>query len=493
MVRTACVDIAALPLQVLLRDHPDWADQPVVVVDRDKPSGRILWVNEAARSRRILPGLRYAAGLALADALRGGVVDGARIAAETGGITQRLWQFTPHVEPAAQEPGVFWLDATGMQRLYPQLAPWAQAIGKALEEAGFTAAVAVGFSRFGSYAAAKTGHPCLVFESPGDERAYVRKVPIERLAVDPALRQTLRKLGITTLGAFIDLPAAGLRKRFGPAAHALHRMALGMDWTPLQPQGYTEPAERTVPFDFPEADRSRLLARIEPLLDEVLAVLMARHEALAALVLHLVFDQGEPLEEHIAPAAPTVERGPLLDLIGLRLESLVLPTGVSALSLRGEGVAAAEKQLTLVPDAPRELEAIHRAFARLRAELGNSAVVRARLQEGHLPEARFTWEPLDTLPRPQPRDGVWRPLVRRFFSPPVKLPPRPRHEPDGWLVAGCAEGPVEEVIGPHIVSGGWWRREVSRAYYYVRTRSGRWFWIYHDQKRRHWYLQGEVE
>ena len=54
-------------------------------------------------------------------------------------------------------------------------------------------------------------------------------------------------------------------------------------------------------------------------------------------------------------------------------------------------------------------------------------------------------------------------------------------------------GPVEEVIGPHVVSGGWWIREISRDYYYVRTRSGRWLWIYNDRRRRRWFLQGEVE
>ena len=35
--------------------------------------------------------------------------------------------------------------------------------------------------------------------------------------------------------------------------------------------------------------------------------------------------------------------------------------------------------------------------------------------------------------------------------------------------------------------------DISRAYYYVRTRSGRWLWIYHDDKRRRWFLQGEVQ
>jgi len=34
---------------------------------------------------------------------------------------------------------------------------------------------------------------------------------------------------------------------------------------------------------------------------------------------------------------------------------------------------------------------------------------------------------------------------------------------------------------------------VVRKYYYVRTRSNRWLWIYHDGLRRRWFLQGEVQ
>ena len=31
----ACLDVPALPLQLLLRQHPDWAAHPTAVVDRD--------------------------------------------------------------------------------------------------------------------------------------------------------------------------------------------------------------------------------------------------------------------------------------------------------------------------------------------------------------------------------------------------------------------------------------------------------------------------
>ena len=112
--RMACVDLPALPLQLLLRKYPDWRTRPAAVVDSDKPQGRLLWVNDKARSSRILPGMRYAAALSLNGDLRAAVVPANEIERAVGAIGKRMERFTPGVEPATDEPGVFWLDASGL-------------------------------------------------------------------------------------------------------------------------------------------------------------------------------------------------------------------------------------------------------------------------------------------------------------------------------------------------------------------------------------------
>jgi hypothetical protein len=63
-------------------------------------------------------------------------------------------------------------------------------------------------------------------------------------------------------------------------------------------------------------------------------------------------------------------------------------------------------------------------------------------------------------------------LVRHLQDRPIPLESRQRSEPDGWLVAGLAAGPVDERSGPFVISGGWWAREVRRDYYFVKTRRG---------------------
>ena len=70
MHRMACVDLPAMPLQILRRRHPDWAGFPAVVVVEDRAQGKILWADPLARRKGIFPGMLYSAGLALASSLR---------------------------------------------------------------------------------------------------------------------------------------------------------------------------------------------------------------------------------------------------------------------------------------------------------------------------------------------------------------------------------------------------------------------------------------
>ena len=113
MDRLACVELPHLPLQLLLREHPDWREHPVAVVDDDRPQGTILTVNEQARASRVLPGMRYAAGLSLAGSLRASVVPSSAVEEAVRAVRHRLDRFTPFVEPAEGEPDVFWLGRVG--------------------------------------------------------------------------------------------------------------------------------------------------------------------------------------------------------------------------------------------------------------------------------------------------------------------------------------------------------------------------------------------
>jgi protein ImuB len=495
MDRLACVDVPALPLQLLLKEHPDWKDHPVAVVAEDKPQALLLWVNEKARRCRVLPGQRYAAALSLTGDLRAAPVPRETIEAGLALLTGRLRRFTPEVEPARESPGVFWLNAKGLELLFPSLEIWSQSIHRELLDSGFQSAVVVGFTRFGTYAVARSSRGTIVFPEPAQEKEAAGSVLLERLDIDPRVRDALLKLGVRTVRDLLRLPAAGLGERFGEEAFRLHRWATGHLWTPLRPEAPFEPLARHVEFLPPDSNTERLLFLMKPLLDELLAELARRGEALAELDLQMVLDHAGDRGEAVRPAAPTLEASQILGLVRLRLESVRLPAGIAELTLTARGVKASREQLLLFAQSPpRDLKAASRAFARLRAQFGDGVVVRARLTEGHLPRASFVWEPLEKAALPAPRPIRTRTLVRRIFEKPIPLPPRARNEPDGWLLRGLEAGPVRAFVGPYIISGGWWREAgTHREYYFAKMQRGELLWVFYDRRHRRWFLEGRVE
>jgi protein ImuB len=297
------------------------------------------------------------------------------------------------------------------------------------------------------------------------------------------------------VSALLRLPAEGLLERFGPELHRLHQVAAGDLWSPLRPQAPLDPIRRSVLLDDPESDATGLLFLIKRLLHPMLATLAARGQALAVLDVRLRPDRQEWYAERVHPAAPTLDVVQILDLVRLRLESAGLSAGVIEIELEASGQPATPEQMQLFTEhRQRDLESGNRALARLRAEFGDDAVVRAVPRKGHLPEARFGWERLERLQIPRPHRVETRSLIRRVFARPVALPPAPRpsHD-DGWLISGVVRGSVADQTGPYIVSGGWWVREVRRDYYFVETRRGELLWVYYDRRRRGWFLHGRVE
>jgi protein ImuB len=488
MGRMACVDLPAFPLQLLIRRNPDWESCPAAVVDRDKAQGVILWANERARRLRILPGMRYAAALSLSRDLRAGVISRTDIEMAVDSLVPRLRFFTSGVEPSRSEPGVFWLEASGLSLLYPSLQKWADLIRADLFEAGFRSAVAVGFSRFGSYAAARVSNGSVVFETSSEERAYVREASIEQLSFSPGHRDLLARLGIHTLGRFLDLPASDVLARFGQETYRLYQSARGDLWAPLHPELPREPIKGNACLDHPEKDLSRLMLLIVDLLRFLVLSLTGRHEAISAVILRLVLDDRTEKTDVLRPASPTLDAAQILRLLQLRMEATLFSSGVVEIEMELQGVPPDPQQCTLFEEhTRRDHEAANQALAKLRAEFGEKAVVKAHLRDGHLPEARFRWEPMERLLPPKPRKVMHRPLVRRFFSRPVRLPP----SQEALILS--KEGGVAERIGPYVISGGWWVGEVHREYHFVRTRKGRWLWVYYDRRREGWFLHGEVE
>lgn len=476
---------------------------PVVVIDEDRPQGNVLWACERARSAGVLVGQRYAHALSLCRSLRARVVPPEQITVAIDELRAMLHRFSPRVEPG--DPGTFWLDGEGLAHVFASGTVWGTAIARAIGELGYVGAVVVGFSRFATYAIARAKrHGVLVMKSDVDERSLASRVPLARLEIDPKLRDALARLGVTSLGEMVRLPGGGILERFGREAHRLYQLAAGERWDPLVPVAPPEAPDERVLLDDDETDIERLVFAIKAPIDRLLARLAARGHALTTLHVELALKHAvgdvEVRADCIKPATPTLDARALLRLVHLRLTGMPPSAPINAIRVWAEEVVATREQLALFAAKPRrDLRAADEAIARVRAELGDDSVVRAVLREGHLPEASFGWERLVHVVPATASDRLVRPLVRRVLAKPRPLPPQVRQvRDDGWLISGLEQGAVVRIVGPYVISGGWWTSSsathaLHREYHFAELRRGDCLWVYYDRNRRRWFWQGALE
>jgi DNA polymerase-4 len=108
----------------------------------------------------------------------------------------------------------------------------------------------------------------LVKVRPGEEVAFLRGLPVERLwGVGRVTATELRRMGIETIGQLSRVPVGALVKRFGKWGTLLHELAHGRDDRPVEP--FARPksmgAEETFAQDTRDGEELRrtLLAQAE--------------------------------------------------------------------------------------------------------------------------------------------------------------------------------------------------------------------------------------
>jgi protein ImuB len=501
--RVACVDVPALSLQLVLRAHPQWAQDPVVIVTEDRPRAPIVWANRAARGVGIHRGLCFSEAKALSSILHAEVVAEHAIDDAIEELFELLLKLTPHIEPALDQAGLFWIDPSGLSGLFGDLQRWARAIEHALLLERFVSAVVVGFSRGHVLALARSRKGVLVTPDRESEQGAASRVALSKLEIPVTLRDQLALLGIHTVGQMLALPGPQLRLRYGAAAGRLHDFLSGRCYSPLLPREPAIPLVLELAVEPPDDDHNRLLFGLKGVLQRAVQKLVHEHQAVTALVLELSIERHGKRQERVEAAAPTFDVLQLLDLVRLRLSSLSLPGKVEHMRMTVEHVRVHPRQVALHAlshdeTKPRDLEAAARALARIRATFGPDAVAAAKLREAHLPEARYALEPVHEVRLPKHvtiNPAHVHRATRRVFSSLESLPEvvrkrAPQDDSDTWL---NAHGVAKNIVGPDRIAGGWWAQSVERDYYVVETSTGELLWVYHDKLRRRWLLHGVVD
>jgi protein ImuB len=451
----SCLHFPDLPLGVFARGSA--RERPVVVSSvNHRPD--VVAANGAAQRRGIVPGLSIAAALALDSELSIHLRDERAEAAALKSIALWAGQWTPTI--SIEPPASLLMEISGCLNYFGGLDQLRDRIDTGLSALGFSSVVAT----------APTALAASLFARAGQSIAIEQSADLD----------TLAGIGARTLGDVMALPRDGVARRFGqglldeidrargnlPDARALF----------VAPERYHGQIELPSPVDETEA----LLFAAKRLVTELAGFLHGRGAGVTRLRCDLVHEDAKPTSIVLGLAA-TRRIEHIMIVMRERLSREQLPDRVEAIRLVSEEIAPlAAKEGDFFPVTGKDSEAGAQLIERLRARLGEGAVLALALRADHRPELAWGQTPIISDATSSPKNNWGLSPIR-----PLWLLAEPRS-----LGADPAATELKLLSGPERIETGWWDGDdIGRDYFVGRDGRGEEFWLYRDRGGQ-WFVHG---
>ncbi len=319
----------------------------------------------------------------------------------------------------------------------------------------------------------------------------LQDLPLSVVPEAMAHQERFSQMGLSTLGALLSLPRAGLRRRFGKAFVEALEAALGERPDPRLPIEPPATFEEGLEFALPTDAKAILESACQRLLEAGLAWLAAKHSGVESLCFR--FHQGrrrhQDLLIRLSGASRDHER--IGRLLSERLGQTSLAAPVSGVVLLLETPVPLENPTPdLFPQThPTEThEGLQALCERLSARLGNHQVSRLVVCNSHRPESASSLE----------NWSAQRPSASKALPssvPMAALPPRPVWLLQAPLALGLSkdrplyEGPLRLRAGPERIEAEWWSSPIARDYFVAETQDHRLVWVFRTPAHE-WFLHG---
>ena len=468
---------ASLPLDVYARAAR--ASHALAVATATGSRSEIIACNPEARRRGVYPGMSAAAASVLAADLQ---IVARDVDAENGTLERiATWaiQFTPTVSISA--PSEVLLEIAGSLSLFGGLTRLWNVLSTDLRALGFDASIAGAPTPLAAQWFARAGLELRVHHADA-LRTSIEGLPLAVMQPAAETFALLRNIGAKTVGDCLALPRDGMARRFGQALVDDIDRALGK--LPDPRAFFTPPHvfRAAQPLPAPAHESEMLLFAAHRLLVELCAYLAATANGIQRLTLSFSHHGKAPTRLTLSLVSATRNADHLTNVLRERLERTALPCPATDIELESELLLPlASSNLGLLPDAGEQQEAAAQLIERLRARLGDGAVLGLKRYPDHRPE--HAWRTCE----PGSADTSAASLAGR----PLLLLREPRALAED-AAAPCYEGRLTLVAGPERIESGWWDgNDVTRDYFVASNAHEALLWIYRERGRGgRWFLHG---
>ncbi|MFG3420630.1 DNA polymerase IV [Micromonospora sp. NPDC048063] len=380
------VDMDAFFASVEVRRRPELRGR-AVVVGGVGPRGVVSSASYEARRY----GVRSAMPTARARALCPHAVylppDFAQYSAASRAVMQIFRDVTPLVEPLSLDEA--FLDVAGARRLFGSPAAIARRIRERVAgEQGLTCSVGVAPSKFVAKLGSTRAKPDGLLVVPAARVLdFLHPLPVSALwGVGERSTETLRRLGLATIGDLAEAPVGMLRKALGEAsATHLHELAWGRDPRRVSPEQVEKSIGAEVTFDADVADPLEIRRALLALAEKVGARLRRAGQVGRTVSLKVRLADFRTVNRSRTSGVPTDVAREIFDTVWALYTALDPGERIRLVGVRVEGLAPArETPRQLALGAPergwREAEAAADAAAARfgRSVIGPASLLRAR-------------------------------------------------------------------------------------------------------------------
>ena len=469
--------LASLPLEVYARASR--GAEPLAVFGSQGPQSFVVACNDAAKRRGVKTGMPPAAASALASDLQLVPRDFAAEDAALERIAAWAIQFTPAVSISA--PAAVLLEVAGSLTLFGGLKPLWNAVAQGLRSLGYSAFIACAPTPLAAQWFARAGLAVRLRHADA-LRVSLPDLPVDALDIAADAVALLQSVGANTIGQVLALPRDGVARRLGQ--RVLDDLDRARGLLPDPRIYFTPPSvfRASQPLPAPAHDAEMLLFAARRMLVELCGYLSATASGAQRLAFSFEHHQREPTRITLSLVAASRDAEHLTNVLRERLARTELACAATAIALESEILLPlAASNLSLIPDSGQNEEAAAHLIEKLRARLGDEAVLGVKRYADHRPER--AWRTCEPGSRDTPANDIAsRPLW-------LLAKPRPLTEIDN---APCYEGRLSLVAGPERIESGWWDgHDVMRDYFVAANPSEAMLWIYRERgPRGRWFLHG---
>jgi len=288
-----------------------------------------------------------------------------------------LGDFSPYIEPLGLDEA--YLDVTGCEEPYGSPHQLARAIKERIhKELEITASVGIATCKVVAKIASDLCKPDGLLEiAPGEEQAFLNPLPIARLpGVGKKTEQSLKEMGITTIGGLVSLPLDTIKRRFGATGAVLHSYARGIDDREVEAPGEAKSISQELTFARDTLDRNFLEANLHNLCQEVCQDLRSQNKRTKCVAIKLRYADFKTITRQVtlqeaSDVTPVIfaTAQQLLNKALAQQEKPIRLIGVRISSLVGEG-----KQIPMFDSGTEKPEHLDKAIDKIRRKYGSTAI-----------------------------------------------------------------------------------------------------------------------